>query len=539
MKKRLFSLLLILPLLFGCSFRDYKWSEHTTLNDSFGFVSKKLRNVNISFDYENLESVKNRLNNDVLTKVDISKVKKDFTEFSNLTDKLSKKSTYISTYYYMSPSKYRENYQKLLETQQDISTFYSTLLQNAAKSSDDIKKYFFGTTDENTINNKLNKSEISKELSILDNKMTKISDAYAEFDALNYPDNELLFNEGIARYPEYVALANQYAKLNDYDNYLSYSYKEIFGRDYTPDEGLQFAKNFKETFSHLNLNNKKINLIDDGSVDFINANLIDKVVFNKVGNPAAGLMDSYANYMGGKFKKTYNNLWNNGYYCFSDAEDSMGTAYVSCDPSLTHQVVFYSASNQNVCSVLHEFGHYFAIENNNKTFKYSYDILETHSQANEFLFLNYLKNNYNNKFIKLLSDKKILESVYYLANFSYIIEVENYVFRKESITSEELKNYVSYLNNEYTFLEIPFNPYYWMYPCICSPCYYISYGTSSLEAMQFNTMELSKAKNTYIEFCLDSKDKTMEEKWTSCGLSSPFNEESFQNLANYIRRINL
>lgn len=539
MKKKFISLLLLVPLLSGCSFFNYKWSKHTTANNAYGFISKKLKRVNLDFDYEKFEEVKNRLNNDVVNKKDILTVKKDYTEYSNLCDKLAKKETYITTYYYMSPSKYRENYEKLLEAEQEIFSYQSILLQNAAKSSNEIKSYFFNTTDENTINNEINKSETNKELSILGNKMTKISDSYAEFDSAHYSENDALFNEGIDKYPEYVALANQYAKLNEYDNYLNFAYKELYARDYTPEQGLQFAKNFKSAFSNLDLNKKTITLVNDGSTDYINAHNIDKTVFNKIGNPAAALMDSYAKYMDGKFRKTYNNLWRNGYYCFSDASDSIGTAYVSCDPLLEHQVVFYSSSNQDVSSVLHEFGHYFAIENNKKSFNYSYDILETHSQANEFLFFNYLKNNYNNKFMKLLGDKKILESIYYLANFSYIIEVEDYAFNKENITSNELKSYVLDLNKEYTNLGLPFNPYYWMYPCICSSCYYISYGTSSLEAMQFSTMELSKAKDTYFKFCLDSEDKTMEEMWTSCGLSSPFAKESFQNLSNYIMEINL
>ncbi len=524
-------------MISSCSFGDWKWSEHTTNNSSFGYISKKLQNVDLDFDYEKLELAKTKLNNDILNRNDIYKVKKSFAEFSTLAEQLAKKDTYIMTYYYMSPSKYHENYDKLLDAQQGISTFYSSLLQNAAKSNDEIKKYFFGTTDQKVINQKVNQGEKDNQLSILNNKMTKISDAYAEFDTLNFGNNELLFEEGINTYPEYVALANEYAKLNNYDNYLNYSYKEIFGRDYTPQQGLEFAKNFKNAFANIDLSSKSLTLEYEDSIEFINASKIKGQVFNKVGNPAAGLMDSYANYMGKKYQRTYNNLWKNGYYCFSDAQDSIGTAYVSCDPSLNHQVVFYSPTSQDASSVLHEFGHYFALENNRKTFNYSYDILETHSQANEFLFLNYLKNNYKNKFMKQLGDIKILESVYYLANFAYIIEVENYVYNKESITSEELRNFVINLNEEYTNLGLKFNQFYWMYPCICSSCYYISYGTSSLEAMQFNTMELDKARDTYIEFCLDSTNKTMEEKWTSCGLSSPFDKESFQNLANYVMEI--
>lgn len=537
MKKRFLSFILIIPLLCGCSFFDWKWSKHTTINSSYNYISKKLQNVNLNFDYEKLESAKTKLSNDVLNNSDISNVKKSFINFSFLVKELSEKETYLTTYYYISPSKYSENYEKFLNAMQDTTTFYTSLLNQAAKSSNDIKEFFFETTDQKVIDQKIAESEKNKELAIIENQMTKISDSYSEFYSLNMENRSLLFEEAIEKYPEYVALANEYAKLNNYDNYLDYAYKEIYSRDYSPKQGLEFAKNFKVAFKNIDLSNKSTTLEYEDSLDFSNAKKIKEQVFNKTGNPASGLMDSYADFMGRLYKKTYNHLWRNGYYCFSSSEDSLGTAFVSCEPSLPDQVVFYSAANQDVSSVLHEFGHYFALTNNKNAFNYSYDILETHSQANEFLFLNYLKNNYNNKFMKQLGDIKIIDNIAYLANFAYIIEVENFAFHEKTLTKEELKDYVLSLNEEYTNLGLKYSPYYWMYPCICSSCYYISYGTSSLEAMQFNTMDLNKAKNTYIEFCLDSSDTSAEEKWTNSGLTSPFDKQAFQNLANYVMEI--
>ena len=214
----------------------------------------------------------------------------------------------------MSPSKYKSKYDDLNSAFEDNFSFQTKLLKAAANANNDIKKYFFGTTNQSEIDSKLSSSESDKEKASIKRQMEDIENNYMEFDANNSTEAQLLIDEGIRVYPEYVTLANKFAKLNNYDNYLNYAYKDVYMRDYTPEQGLEFAKNFKSAFANQGFLGKEISLVDDGSADYINAQKINRTVFNQVGNPAAKLLDSYSKFLGGKFNKTYNNLWKNGYF---------------------------------------------------------------------------------------------------------------------------------------------------------------------------------------------------------------------------------
>ena len=330
------------------------------------------------------------------------------------------------------------------------------------------------------IDEQLGKSETAKITTQLNAELDQISEDFnLYFSTLEDYKTEEALQKGIETYVEYVGIANQLAKANDYNNYLDYAYKNIYARDYTPLDGYNFAQNVKSSFSQVGYEYKNYLPKNDESKDYNNLYKLIYQNFNNSNCDGAKLFDKYSEFMGQDYIDTYNSLWRDGYYFFSDRDDSLGTAFILFDNNVDYQIAFFSKEMQDVSSVVHEFGHYYALHNYPKNETQSYDILETHSQANEYLFANYIKNSYGNKYAKYFGDHKFNNDVSYLIDFSYIIDVENYAYNETDLTVEKLTNFISNLSSEYEGLNIKETYNYWLYPCICSACYYISYATSS------------------------------------------------------------
>lgn len=537
--KKSITLLTLLPLLTSCCNKNWKWQDNRTLKDSYYFMSEKLKNFDTSFNYDELNSSKNILLNMIKNKGNTNQISSAYKNYKNLYNRLNNIFDTITVYYYGAANDYINTYNSMYDELVSCELFEASLYQEAAKSSDDAKMFFFGTLDQNKIDEQLGKSETSKITTELNAQLDQISEDFNfYFSTLETYQTKEALKKGIETYVEYVKIANQLAKVNNYDNYLDYSYKNVYSRDYTPTDGHNFAQNVKASFSEIGYEYKNYLPENDGSTDYDNLYKLIYKNFNNIQCDGAKLFDSYSEYMGNDYVDTYNSLWRDGYYFFSDRDDSLGTAFVLFDSSIDYQIAFFSKEMQDISSVVHEFGHYYAIHNNPKNESQSYDILETHSQANEYLFANYLKNSYNNKFANYFGDHKFNSDASYLIDFSYIIDVENYAYNEKDLSTEKLTKFIYDLSAEYKNLNIQETYNYWLYPCICSACYYISYATSSLEAMQFYLFDLDNAKTKYKNFCKNAEGDSTLQKWIDAGLKSPFEQDALRMVANYLKTLN-
>lgn len=536
--KKYLTLLTLVPLLTSCC-NNWKWQDHRTDKDSYYFMSEKLQKANKSFNFDQLNSAKVSVLNVINNKGNKSQITTAYTNYKYLYNQLRAVFNTITVYYYGAATDYIETYNKMYDALTECDIFEASLFQKAANSSDDVKMFFFETLDQSKIDEKIGKSEKDKITSELTAKLDQISEDFNfYFSTLETYDTEEALQKGIETYVEYIKIANELAKANDCNNYLDYSYKNIYSRDYTPLDGYNFAQNVKSSLSQVGYEKKDYLPQNDGSKDYNNLTRLMNQNFNNINCDGAKLFDKYADFMDDDYIEAYNSLWRDGYYFFSDRDDSLGTAFILFDDCINYQLAFFSKEMQDVLSVVHEFGHYYALHKNAKNESQSYDILETHSQANEYVFANYVKNEYSNKYAKYFGDNKFYNDVSYLINFSYIIDVENYAYNETDLTTEKLAAFIENLSAEYESLHIKEKHNYWLYPCICSACYYISYATSSLEAMQFYLLDLNDAKTKYKSFCNNAEGNSTVQKWTGSGLKSPFEKEILTMVANYLKTLN-
>ena len=510
------------------SSNHWKWSKHTISKEGYNFKSEKFQKFSTDFDYAKLETAKINLRTSINSNSSLSTIKSNYEKFVKLHNKLDGIYPFVMTNYYGEPVTYKEAYMRIVSVYNDDLTFNNEMLRLAATKGDDVKKYFFGTTDSTEIAKQLAGGE-TPEKAELSFRMTQLEDEMMNLTAQGNRDEEYV-ETSCDIYSEYAEIANEYAVLCGYSNYPEYAYKNVYARDYTPAQALSLANMIENSLG--SVVGGFVNYFEDG----YNGNYLYELLygqFNGTKYDIGGLMDDYAEFLGDKYLKMYDHLWSDGYYYFSDNENSLGTAYVTSAPVVNDHIAFFSKDNQNMLAITHEFGHYFALQSESKNNYCSYDILETHSQGNEYTMLNYLQSKKGGATLKTLANYKVYEALLYLVEFAFITKVENYVYSYEYLTANQIHDYIENLTSEFASKGLMVSPGYWCYACVASSCYYISYATSLLESVQFLTMSINDAKKAYVDFCLDNITTGSVAKWKKAGLTSPFEQQTIDKLVNY------
>ncbi|RIA75920.1 peptidase M3-like protein [Anaeroplasma bactoclasticum] len=348
----------------------------------------------------------------------------------------------------------------------------------------------------------------------------------------------------------YLSLVKNYkeeATLLGYDNYMDYAYKNIYEREYTPSEVLDFttyvknhivpmmleiAPKVKEAASGLNESEKqKYNT-------FKTANF----------NTMKDTFNLYATFIGDSFKTNANYVFNNGYIRYGSENaniDGAFTAYLYMS-SLDQPIIYFGPSYTDIMTFVHEFGHY----NNfkvNKATNLSYDLAETHSQGNELLFLAWLDKNdesYSDNLMRAIHLSEVYEALTTIVLATMVNDFEYRVYTSSNdLTIADFDTYYKEagdaLGGYDTIMECLYQENngkqidYWKLVTIQNPAYYISYAMSKIPSLEIYSIakeDLAKARNSYKKTYTLDKNLDLTDflgVLDSAGLYSPFKEEAF------------
>lgn len=437
--------------------------------------------------------------------------------------------TMANTRYYMTGSDEDEKIYKDLEAYQlEYSVFYGELCKVLANAPDDLKKFFYGeyATDEE-IADYVKRNAYDNETKDLMDKMSTIENDALELENKNSTgictDADYI-DKTLDLFIEYAALGDKLAKKLNYDNYLEYAYHENFSRDYGPEDVGQSFEWMKKYILPL----AKKGCIADTSSWLSNSSLYNFYVgtyenaFTCKRNYYGGYMSDYAVKMGGSFLDAYNHVFEDGFYVFTDNPNSLGTAFTTQMRSEEEGMLFFSSDYQGVSNVIHELGHYIAAYTNEMADNYSFDVLETHSTANEKLFWVYLDTVVSDE---VKGQKK--DVIHYLA-YSFIYndlatavvaamdtEIENYLFANyQTLNKDDLKAGVQDIVDSYKCSFIRDTS--WCYPVVASAGYYVSYYVGSLNALQFACQafeDFDTARDNYLNFMAYTFDEDAGEEF--------------------------
>ncbi len=374
-------------------------------------------------------------------------------------------------------------------------------------------------------------SSMPSEYYELTKKRTELENDY---QLLEYGSNTYL-DDVDKIFVEYVDVTNKISKYLGYENNLEYSYPEEYRRDYGYEDTDNFFKYVIEYLipyyyeayknyvdSYKIINNQQLNEYKD----FLYGDCFNEDKFKNITN--------YKKYMGGILEESYDNLFKkDGYYFISYEKDGFDGAFQQTIKGTP--LVFYGPGYHDMLTVVHEFGHYTYDLKGGKCF--CYDLCETHSQANELLFLDYYVNNnsLDENYKKLLINYKLKDTISSIILFSLVNEIEKICYTKEDLKIGDLKKELEkiYQDNEtlknvYTLK----NAYSYIADVTMdSPCYYISYATSligSLDIYKMATKDFNKAKESYYKLFIYDCENNYRDIYNYAGLHDPLSEDVFK-----------
>ena len=540
MKKRLYPLIIIPCLLSGCAFLNRPAFDMTTLMNDTQYTSiksKRFEEYDLSFDIASFRDYMKTLNSLVEEKTSLDRefvlaFNKVFNTTYNLRDKIQ-----VAMTKYNAGGEEQENYKNI---RYELNDYFNEFLlwmpgflTKIYHSSESIKNAIFGDMTDKEIEQMIDSYRYDENIANLKKQLSNYEDQAADLY------NQLGMNRECALemmkiYVDYIKVGNELASYYDYDNYLSYVYKNTYNRDFDKEKyDLAFTYYKQYLLPVYGQYQFRTEEYDKAAYSRLTTyNMFNKDLF------LAGTFQRYASWMGGSYSLAYNHLFYDGLYCFTDEENAHGTAYIASMTSAKDGLAFFTGKNQDINTLIHEFGHYHAnYANSDHNSNASFDILETHSQANEYIFCNYLENEYKDQqyesTIQYYVDYKLKRSISYIANMSVVGEIEEYVFANyDKLTVDELVVACENIDQQYDGVS---TPYYWVYPIVNSSGYYVSYATSMIASMEYyyrGKEDLEACKNNYLAFVKYDGDKNSITNWEKGNIYSPFDERAYQYLAN-------
>ncbi len=392
----------------------------------------------------------------------------------------------------------------------------------------------------------------------------------AENDAIELAFNELKDPEKtddiLEMYEKFVANNNRMAEILGYDNYVEYAYENVYDRDYTYEDVAAFVEYVKQYIAPaFNRIYAEFNSVDGyNEKDLEDYYAVVKYSFfeNKKANQ---LFNDYIDDMNMAFTSnpdkqiSFSDHLNN---LMSDGNLFRGTyegAYVTFIANKKLPIAYFGHGYDNATTIAHEFGHYMNEVYNLSEYSQSYDLLETHSQADEFLFLTYIEGKITDKAYELVELQQVLNTLYIIMAAAqvdcfeqaiYLNEYDGYnsdiIMADGKITSDEYDLLYQSLSVELGIAEDYRNDTYWrLGMTISSPCYYISYSVSAINALQIyakaHTDGFEAAKESYLKlftytdtFESDEDYMTVEEVLLYAGLLSYNDEQTYKNISLFL-----
>ena len=325
-------------------------------------------------------------------------------------------------------------------------------------------------------------------------------------------------------YAELVENNNRMAEILGYSNYLEYAYESIYDRDYSYEDVAGFYEYVKKYIAPIyNRIYVKWETIDG----YTKADLEEYysvVQYSFFENGLANeLFNNYLDDMNMAFTSnpdkqiSFSDHLNN---LMSDGNLFRGTyegAYVTYIYDKKIPIAYFGKGYDNSTTIAHEFGHYMNEIYNMSAYNQSYDLLETHSQGHEMLYIWYVKDNVSAKAYELIETYQILVTLSAVMSslqvdcFEQAIYLNSYDgYNSEIIMADGKITYDEY-DLLYASISVDLGisagyrqDDYWRYGMtITSPCYYVSYSVSAINALQLyskiKTEGFEAAKESYLK----------------------------------------
>lgn len=369
-----------------------------------------------------------------------------------------------------------------------------------------------------------------------------------EYDQLD--QNDPAYNDAcVELYKQIIIKSNKLAKLNKYDNYYDYASANVYGRDYEREQLAIFRENIvKHIVPYVEKVFADFNVYQSWESKTNLSRLIEFLEDAFYNTSSRNYVSAYLNSLEGTMGENMRHVFESKNCVFSFSGNSHPTAFQTYLYEDDTPICFFGSSGQSANTVIHEIGHYYAAKTNNDID--NYDLCETHSQGNEFLFLTYVETYMKPEVYDVVEAYNLVNTCYIMILATIIDEFEQRVYMLddetiESMTGADFDAIMTSVCGPYGgapwIKKTLSDPYaYWRLVAISNPVYYISYAISASAAVNIYAIAQEDYAAAITAYTALVEGVTAEDGFlgalAKAGLSNPFEEETFVNIAGVLSK---
>ena len=454
---------------------------------------------------------------------------------------LAEQSTIANIIYYcdMSNEEAQERKLNTVEMFSELQDAYNIACQYLLVNSPYTEQLFADWSEES----KQQLLNYSSDIMEIRNAVDALEVAYNDMDENTTPN----YGAKVAEiYKQMVILNNQLAAKFGYDNYYDYATERVYGRDYTAADLSEYhgfvrkhiagkvgnlVTTWRDVYGKLGSNQDLYNAFMNKDFDYGDENYV-MLYLNSLGDTNMGV--------------AMRDVFESENCVFADNKNSHPTAFQTWLYEADKPFCLFGSSGQEATTIIHEIGHYYAAYTNDDIG--DYDLCETHSQTNEFLFMNYCSDKLPKNVFRTAMLYQLVNTCGTITLASIVDQFEQRVYtlsaeELEAMTVEdfdaimnEIKAYDEYSGVISNFID-PCE--YWKRVAVSNPVYYVSYSVSAVASLNIYAMALEDpdAAMTAYRALVETagiEDMGYVEALGAAGVVSPFDESSHRNIASLI-----
>lgn len=314
-----------------------------------------------------------------------------------------------------------------------------------------------------------------------------------------------------------VALRGEIARYAGYDNFLEFSYDFYYGRDYTPEQAMDYMYDVQEYLVDLYID------IPYDAWKPMQEKWSEKKMFSYV--------EECATAMGGTVADAFTLMTDGGYYDIAYSENKYNASFEVFLPYYAVPYVFVNptGTGRDPMTFAHEFGH-FCNDYASGGSVSGIDVAEIFSQSMEYLSLFYCEDTEKLEKMKMADSLAVFVEQSAYATFEHQV----YLMEEEELTVENVQALYAKIGNDFGFGNYSWDSrsYVLINHFFIAPVYIISYVVSNDAAMQIYQAEQKQdgAGLKLLEDNLASQEPTFLAFVQSAGLQSPFVEGRVEQL---------
>lgn len=370
---------------------------------------------------------------------------------------------------------------------------------------------------------------IPDEVMALINRADEKAVSYKTIDSDETLTAEQKIRKSKELYVELAGLRNQAADALGWENYAEYAYACEYYRDYVLQESDALAKAVKTYLSPL--------YDTVYSVFRTHASVMNEL--SVTGEDLIEILTDYAPKISSGFRSSVAHMKKYGLYDFDLSPNKSGSGFCIRFSEYGDAFMFLSPTGtfSDITTAVHEMGHYNQMLNSDSSKEQNYtqsiDLAEVHSQANELLFLELYPQILGEKYAAGMEAYVYLSAIYAAITGCMVDEFERYAYTTPDLTVEMLDAEFEALKKEYRL--DPGWSWYDVPHIYESPCYYISYATSQIAALEIWNLSVTDRKealSTYEECVSYGTGNDFLSVLSYCKLSSPFESSTVRSIGD-------